>query len=151
MVDKLRSPLPVVAAGQALTGTLTAVGGNATTHAVPLGALGVASVWVDYTRHGSSTTGRPIVAVELSRDAPDTAAASVGHWARVPMGDGSTFSAGSLEVYQESLRYNPTASGTSTWTWPSIDVTGAHWIRVLVADVDGTNTGTVGVFLTGTV
>ena len=135
-----------IATGVVLTGTLTAAGSPV---AQRLGDMATACVWIDYTRAGGSGTGRPIVRVRVSRDAPSTAAASVGHWSAAPILDGGSFSAGAVELYGEQDRMNPTAAGVTTWHRPGIDVSGAHWLSVEVADVDGVAPGTCALYYTG--
>ena len=70
------------AASQSLAATLTTIVGSAagdnadsTTGAIALGSLSLARLVCQYTRHASSTTGAPVFAVDVSMDAPDTAAA----------------------------------------------------------------------------
>ena len=69
------------AASQSLAATLTTIVGSAagdnadsTTGAIALGSLSLARLVCQYTRHASSTTGAPVFAVDVSMDAPDTAA-----------------------------------------------------------------------------
>lgn len=142
-MDKVRNPIEIAAAGTVLTGTLALASATPT----KLGSMRDAFVWVDYTRNVGSATGRPMLAVEISRDSPDTAAGSVSHWTRVTIGDGSLFSSGAVELYYEELDF-PTGS-TATYHWPDISVAGAWWLRAYVADKDGANPGTCAVYLTG--
>jgi len=146
MADKILTSLTILASPAALTNTLAVLGA-----VTKVGSLAYGTLWCDYTRAGASVTGRPILAVEVSRDPPDTASASVAHWSRVPVVDTTTFSSGAMEQHPESRRCNPTAAGASTFGWPGIDLRGANWLRVLAADVDGGNPGTAAFYLSGTV
>ena len=47
------------------------------------------------------------------------------------------------ELYTEQQRLNPTASGTSVLGTHLVNTQGANWMRVRLADVDGTNPGAV--------
>ena len=146
-----KSPFITVASSVTLSSTLTAIGGDASSHAVKLACMDAACLSIDYTRHASSTTGRPTIAVDLSRDPPDTAIASVTHWQPYYLVDGGSFSAGAVEAYAYLVSLNPTASGTTTFGWPgTVETTGYHWLRVKAKDVDGTNPGVVSVYLGGT-
>lgn len=143
-------PITLRAASLTLTGSLANVVGtvstdnaNASSGAVKLGLTTSAFVRMTYTRDGSSTTGRPIVAIDVSMDAPGTAAASVSNWQPVMLMDGASFSSGAIELYAEQQRLNPTASGASTFGTHLVNVEGANWMRVRLADVDGSNPGAV--------
>lgn len=143
-------PITLRAASLTLTGSLATVVGtvssdcaNATSGAAKLGFTTAAFVRVSYTRHGSSTTGRPIIAVDVSMDDPSTAAASVANWQSVMLMDGTSFSSGAVELYAEQQRLNPTASGTTIFGTHLVNTEGAHWMRVRLADVDGSNPGAV--------
>ena len=141
-MDKLRNPIEITTA-KVLTGTLALANATAT----KLGGMTEAFVWVDYTRNGGSVTGRPVLAVEISRDPPDTLPAAVTHFSRVALGDGSGITMGEVEMYYEALGF-PTTSG-GTYHWPSICVAGAHWMRVYIADKDAAAPGVASVYLTG--
>ena len=144
------------AASQSLAATLTTIVGSAagdnadsTSGAIALGSLSLARLVCQYTRHASSTTGAPVFAVDVSMDAPDTAAASVANWTPVFILDGSSFTAGAIDGYPEAFAAKPTATGTTTRGTPMWDVRGAHWMRVRMADVDVTNRGAVTVLTMG--
>lgn len=143
-------PITLRAASLTLTGSLATVVGtvssdcaNATSGAAKLGFTTAAFVRVSYTRDGGSTTGRPIIAVDVSMDDPSTAAASVANWQSVMLMDGTSFSSGAVELYAEQQRLNPTASGTTIFGTHLVNTEGAHWMRVRIADVDGANPGAV--------
>lgn len=150
MADKLSSPIVLRAASLTLTGSLAVVVGtvstdnaNATSGAVSLGAISGIVLRASYARNGSSTTGRPRFRVDISIDPPSTAPAAVSNWQPLYLLDGSSFSSGVIEMYPEVQSLNPTASGTSVFGTHTIDVSVAHWIRVSVYDVDGSNPGTI--------
>lgn len=146
-----KAPFAQVVDAATLTGSLAAVGGDATSHATKLGDLTHINLSVDYTRHASSTTGRPAVVVDLSRDPPTTDVASVGHWQPYCLVDGGSFSAGAVEAYAFQAALNPTAAGTTTFGWPgTIVVAGFHWMRLRMKDMDGVNPGTVSAYMGGT-
>jgi hypothetical protein len=143
-------PITLRAASLTLTGSLATVVGtvstdcaNSSSGAAKLGFTTSAFVRVSYTRHASSTTGRPIIAIDVSMDDPSTAAASVANWQTVQLMDGASFSSGAVELYAEQQRLNPTAAGTTIFGTHLVNVEGAHWIRVRIADVDSTNLGAV--------
>lgn len=143
-------PITLRAASLTLTGSLATVVGtvstdcaNATSGATKLGLTTSALVRVSYTRHASSTTGRPIIAIDVSMDDPSTAAASVANWQAVQLIDGSSFASGAVELYAEQQKPNPTATGTTVFGTHLVNVEGAHWMRVRIADVDTTNLGAV--------
>ena len=98
-------PITLRAASLTLTGSLVAVVGtvstdcaSATSGAAKLGFTTAAFVRVSYTRHASSTTGRPILAIDVSMDDPSTAAASVANWQTVQLMDGASFASGAAET-----------------------------------------------------
>lgn len=145
-----QGPAVIRAASLTLTGTLANVVGtvsadnaNATSGAVAIGALATLVLRVPYTRHGSSTTGRPIVRVYGSLDAEGTAAASVSNWQGVMLLDGSSFSSGAVELYPEQMKLNPSATGATVFSSHFINVSPFNWILVQLADVDGVNPGAV--------
>ena len=144
------TPITLRAASLTLTGSLATVLGtvstdnaNATSGAASIGSLASLRLVCTYARHASSTTGRPIFEVDLSMDAPTTAAASVSNWMPVTLLDSSTFSAGRIDAYAMQVSLAPSTTGSTTRGTPPIDVTGANWIRVRVYDVDGTNPGAI--------
>lgn len=141
------TPITIRAASLALTGSLVVVVGtvssdaaNATSGAIKLGDATFVRLVGSYTRI-ISTTGSTVFAVDVSMDAPTTAAASVANWVPVFLLDASTFSAGAISAYPEAVAHLPSAAGTTTRGTPPWDVRGANWMRVRVADVDGTNPG----------
>lgn len=144
------NPITLRAASLTLTGSLATVLGtvstdnaNATSGAASIGSLASLRLVCTYARHASSTTGRPIFEVDLSMDAPTTAAASVSNWMPATLLDSSTFSAGRIDAYAMQVSLAPSTTGSTTRGTPPIDVTGANWIRVRVYDVDGTNPGAI--------
>lgn len=147
---KMSSPVVLRAASLTLSGTLQTIVGtvstdnaNASTGAAALGDAALAVVRMTYARHASSTTGRPIVRVDTSMDAPSTAAGSVSNWHPVMVIDGSSFSSGAVELYAEEQKLNPTASGSTTFATHPVAVSCAHWMRVRIYDVDTSNPGAV--------
>lgn len=143
-------PITLRAASLTLTGSLATVLGtvstdnaNGTSGAASIGSLASLRLVCTYARHASSTTGRPIFEVDLSMDAPTTAAASVSNWMPATLLDSSTFSAGRIDAYAMQVSLAPSTTGSTTRGTPPIDVTGANWIRVRVYDVDGTNPGAI--------
>lgn len=144
------NPMIARASSLTLTGSLAAVVGaassdvaNGTTGAIALGSATSIRAACTYTRDGSSTTGAPVFAVDVSMDAPTTSPAAVAHWVPVMMLDGSSFSAGTIDGYAEAIAAKPSATGTTSRGTPPWDVRGAHWARVRMADVDGTNPGAI--------
>lgn len=144
--------LPMVARASSLTltGSLATVVGaassdvaNATTGAIALGSATSIRAACTYARDGSSTTGAPIFALDVSMDAPTTDPASVAHWVPVQMLDGSSFAAGAIDSYAEAIAAKPSATGSTSRGTPPWDVRGAHWARLRMADVDGTRPGTI--------
>lgn len=142
------TPITIRAASLTLTGSLVVVVGNvssdaanATSGAIALGDATLARLVGSYARHASSTTGSTVFAIDVSMDAPTTPAASVANWVPVLLLDASTFSAGAISAYPEAVAHLPSAAGTTTRGTPPWDVRGANWMRVRVADVDGTNPG----------
>ena len=77
---------PAAGALTTVVGTADGDNANATTGAVLIGDLTLLMLRMNYARHASSTTGRPIVRIDLSMDADDTAPASVGNWQPVMVG-----------------------------------------------------------------
>lgn len=140
----LRTASLTPAAGALTTVLGSADGDNAdsTTGAVLIGDLALLMLRMTYARHASSTTGRPIVRIDLSMDADDTAPASVANWQPVMLMDAASFSSGAVELYAEQQRLNPTASGSSTFGTHPVNVSCAVWVRVQVGDEDTANPGT---------
>jgi hypothetical protein len=143
-------PMTARAASLTLSGSLAAVVGtvssdvaNSTTGAIALGSATSIRAACAYARHASSTTGAPIFALDVSMDAPTTDPAAVAHWVPVQLLDGSSFSAGSIDGYPEAIAAKPSATGTTSRGTPPWDVRGAHWARLRMADVDGTNPGAI--------
>lgn len=150
-------PASVRAASLTLTGSLAVVVGtvstdnaDATTGAVKLGDLSIIRLQCTYTRAGGSATGRPIFAVDVSMDDPDTAAASVSHWVPVYLIDTSAFP-GTAYVGGYAYEFSPAPSvaGASSVGVPPVDVRAAQWFRVRVADVDGAAPGAVSALVFG--
>jgi hypothetical protein len=144
------NPITLRAASLTLTGSLATVVGtvsadnaNDTSGAASVGSLASLRLVCTYARHASSTTGRPIFEVDLSMDAPNTAAASVSNWMPATLLDSSTFSSGRIDAYAMQVSLAPSVTGSTTRGTPPIDVTGAWWIRVRVYDEDGTSPGAI--------
>lgn len=146
------TPITVRAASLTLTGSLAVVLGtvssdaaNATTGAVKVGAAGLSAVRLvgTYTRHVSSTTGRPRFALDVSMDAASTDPASVANFVPVMLLDSSSFSSGAIDAYAMQVGFAPSASGSTTQGTPPFDVRGANWFRVRALDVDAANPGTL--------
>lgn len=144
------NPITLRAASLSLSASLTTVVGttstdaaNGTSGAAAIGSLTSLRLVCSYARHASSTTGRPVFAVDVSMDDPDTAAASVANWVPVQLLDNTTFSAGRIDGYAMQVSLAPSATGTTTHGIAPTDVRGAHWIRVRMTDVDTTNRGAV--------
>lgn len=145
----------VRAASLALTGSLVDVVGtvdtdnaNATTGAVALGSMTRVRLQGTYTSAAASSTGRPIIAIDVSMDAPTTSPGSVGRWVPVQLLDNSTFSAGRIDGFVYKFSPAPTiATGAGavagSFGTPPYDVGGASWMRVRAADVDGVNPGAI--------
>lgn len=147
----------VRAASLTLTGTLAVVVGttstdnaDATTGAIALGSLSRMRLQCTYTRAGGSATGRPIFAVDVSMDPPTTAAASVSHWVPVYLIDDSAFP-GTVPVDGYAYEFSPAPSvtGATSQGAPPVDVSGAWWGRVRVADIDGAAPGAVSALVFG--
>ncbi len=119
-----------------LTGTLALLGAArpfATPHSVAL--------WLTYTQHASSTTGRPRIRVDVSP------VASGDVWFPLPIFDTSSFSAGSVDLLPLVAQPGPAAAGTSRFIWPDIALRHGVRFRFMVADVDAANPGTLTVAL----
>ena len=126
-----------------VVGTVSTDAANGTSGAAAIGSLTSLRLVCTYTRHASSTTGRPVFAVDVSMDAPSTAAASVANWVPVQLLDNTTFSAGRIDGYAMAVSLAPSATGATTHGIAPTNVSGAHWIRVRMTDVDTTNRGAV--------
>lgn len=155
-MSKILSPIGLRAASLTLTGSLATLVGtvptdaaDGTTGAIRLGSLDVVRLQGTYTRHASSTTGRVSIAVDLSMDPPTTAPASVGRFVPVYILDGSSFAAGAIDGLAQAFRPAPSVTGASSFGTPPVDVRGAHWLRVRLADVDGTDCGAVSLLVMG--
>jgi hypothetical protein len=155
-MSKILAPIGLRAASLTLTGSLANLLGtvstdaaDATSGAIRLGSLDLVRLQGSYARHASSTTGRPSIAVDLSMDPATTAPASVGRFFPVYLLDGSSFSAGAIDGLAQAFRPGPSVTGSSIFGTPPIDVRGAHWLRVRLADVDGTNCGAISLLVMG--
>lgn len=144
------TPITLRAASLSLAASLTTVVGtvagdaaNATSGAIKLGSLEMIRLVCSYAAHASSTTGVPVFAVDLSFDAPDTAAASVSHWVPTYLLDAGSFSAGSVDGYPEAFAPKPYTAGTTTRATPPWDTRAAHWCRIRMTDADATNRGAI--------
>ena len=152
------TPIVVRAASLTLTGSLAVVVGtvstdaaNATTGAVACGAAGLSAIRLSctYTRDGGSATGRPRFTVDVSMDARDTAAGSVGNWFPVTLLDSSTFSSGAIDAFAMQVGLAPSATGATTQGTPPVDVRAANWFRVRALDVDAANPGAISALIFG--
>lgn len=132
-----------------VVGTVSTDNANATSGAIALGSLTAVRLACQYARNAGSVTGAPVFAVDVSLDAPSTAAASVANWVPVYLLDGSSFAAGAISGYPMAFAALPTAAGTTTRGTPPWDVRGAHWMRVRMTDVDTDNRGAVTVLTMG--
>lgn len=138
------------AASLSLTGSLAVVVGtasgdnaNGTTGAISLAALSSMVVQCTYARNAGSTTGRPIFAVDISMDPPDTAAASVANFFPVTLLAAATFLDGRIDGYAYQFSLAPSVTGTTTPGTPPFNVASAPWARIRMADVDGATPGVV--------
>jgi hypothetical protein len=141
VVIRAASLTPAAGALTTVVGTVSSDAADATSGAIAMQAASVVVVRMTYTRHGSSTTGRPRVAIYGSIDAATTSAASVANWMPVMVLDSSSFSSGTVELYAEVQQLNPTAAGASTFGTHPVNVSWFPWMRVVVGDVDTTNPG----------
>lgn len=123
----------------AVVGTVSTDAANSSSGAIKLGSLEVIRLVCSYTRAGA--TGVPVFAVDLSFDAPTTAAASVANWVPTYLLDSASFSAGAVDGYPEAFAPKPSAAGTTTRATPPWDTRAAHWCRIRMTDTD---TGTPG-------
>lgn len=144
------NPITIRAASLTLSGSIATVVGtvstdaaNSTSGAFALGSLASLRLACAYARHGSSTTGRPRFEVDVSMDPPSTSPASVANFVPVQLLDSASFSSGAIDGYAMRAGLAPSASGTTAHGTAPIDVRGAHWARVRVLDVDGTNPGAI--------
>lgn len=139
------APITITSGSTVLTSSYELVGGAATSGAVAVINASAVMVSIDYTRHGSSTTGRPIVQLEFSGDAPSTTDTAVAHWSPdlVPDPVAANFTAGAVEFYPRQVKCNPSAPGTQTFDLDDADTLTKPWLRVKIKDVDGSNPGTV--------
>lgn len=139
-IQKL-SPWTAVATTVVLTNVLVVRG-------VPFSVAAFSNAAVDvlYTVNGASATGRPIIAIELSRDPSTVNPAGITNWTPLQILNGASFATGTIDGYVEQYRPLPTTGVATTFRtrWPDvIDVSCHFWLRVLVADVDGVAPGTV--------
>ena len=141
--------LPLTGSLVTVVGTVSADLADATSGAIKLGGLSSLVLQCSYTRNGGSTTGRPIFAVDISMDAPTTAAASVSHWVPVMLLDNASFADGRIDGYVYQFSLAPSAPSTTSQGTPPFNVGAGQWARVRVADVDGTNVGTISSLIFG--
>ena len=127
----------------AVVGTSAADNADSTSGAIAVGSMTLARLVCQYARHASSSTGVPIFAVDVSMDAPSTAAAAVANWVPIYVLDGSSFAAGLIDGYPEAFAAKPTTTGTTTRGTPLWDVRGAQWMRVRMTDADATYRGAI--------
>lgn len=122
----------LIAAPQVLTGSFALLGAArvfATPHSVAL--------WLTYARDAGSATGRPLVRVDVSPDPTgDT-------WFALPIFDTGSFSAGAVDLLPLVAQLGPSAGGTSRFIWPDIALRHGVRFRLMVADLDGANPGTL--------
>lgn len=115
-----------------LTGTLTLLG-SARAFSRPHSA----ALWLTYAQHAASTTGRPKVRVDVSPvDSGDV-------WFPLPILDTGSFSAGAVDALPFVAQLGPAAAGTSRFVWPDITLRHGLRFRLMVADLDAANPGTL--------
>jgi hypothetical protein len=141
-VIRAASLTPAAGAMTVVLGTADTDNANATTGAVRVESLALVMLRGTYARHASSTTGRPILRVDVSMDASTTAPASVSNWQPVYLADLSAGS-GVAELYVELQRVNPSTTGSTVFGSHPVNVTCGVWMRMWVGDVDTTNPGAV--------
>lgn len=141
-VIRAASLTPAAGAMTVVLGTVSTDNANSTSGAVLLESLALVMLRCTYTRHASSTTGRPIFRIDVSMDANTTAAASVSNWQPVYVADMSAGS-GAAELYAELQRPNPSAAGATVFGTHPVNVSCGVWMRVWVGDVDTSNPGAV--------
>lgn len=141
-VIRAASLTPAAGAMTVVLGTASTDNANDTSGAVLLESLALVMLRCTYTRHASSTTGRPIFRVDVSMDANTTAPASVANWQPVYLADVSAGS-GAAELYVELQRPNPSASGSTVFGSHPVNVSCGVWMRVWVGDVDTSNPGAI--------
>lgn len=147
---KISAPITIRASSLTLTGSAATVVGTVSTDnaassggAIAIGEATLVMLRCTYTRAGGSATGRPIFRIDVSMDAPSTAAASVSNWQPILVLDSSSFAAGAVELYAELQKLNPTAAGATVFGSHMVNVSCAHWMRVQAYDVDGAAPGAI--------
>ncbi len=150
MSAKISAPIMLRAASLTLTGTAQTVVGtvaatdnaNVTSGAIALGDAALVMLRCTYTRAGGSGTGRPIFRLDVSMDAPTTAAASVSNWQPIYLADVSAGS-GAAALYAELQGPLPSAAGATVFGSHPVNVACAHWLRVQCYDADGAAPGAI--------
>lgn len=152
---KISSPITLRAASLTLTGTAATVvgtvdGDNAASSggAIRLGDAALVMLRCTYTRAGGSATGRPIFRLDVSMDAPSTAAASVSNWQPIYLSDVSGGS-GTASLYAELQAPQPSAAGVTVFGTHPVNISCAHWMRVQMYDSDAAAPGTVALIAMG--
>jgi len=150
VAQKISAPILLRAASLTLTGTAATVVGtvaatdnaNVTSGAIALGEATLVMLRCTYTRAGGSGTGRPIFRLDVSMDAPSTAAASVANWQPIFLADVSAGS-GAAALYAELQGPLPSVTGATVFGSHPVNVSCAHWLRVQCYDADGASPGAI--------
>lgn len=144
-----RTPLFQLVSGQVLTSTLTEIG-TAGNSRIRLGNATGLYLVVDYTRHAGSAAGTCVIRAEVHTAGPtdvtdmaDTAQLPNAGWAPVPVLDSASFSSGRMDAFPFEAVLKPSATGTTRRVIGPLDVGHGYFAKVLVADTDGANPGTV--------
>lgn len=139
-----RSWLTTLITGHVLTGTLAEL---PAANRITIRGGARLSIWLTYTRAALSVTGCPILRVEGSGVRNDlespTDPTTITAWTSYPALDLSTYSAGRMSAFPLEIAFKPTAAGVSRWRLPDLDVLDLTFARLVVADFDGVNPGTL--------
>jgi hypothetical protein len=133
-----------IAHNAVLTGSIAAVG-----NPISVANLSQSVVTIEYTRNGASLTGNPIISVELSWDKPNTDTASLSKWCRLRTRDTTSYSSGAVDSFPDDVSILPSAATIIASLPDPIDVSSWFWLRVLAADSDAANPGTINVYVGG--
>lgn len=115
---------------------------------VRIPAMERATLWITYASVDSDA--RLSMAVEVHRSPSESVPAPNDNgWSRVPVLNGSSYDAGTVDADALAVRFAAVVDGgTVTFNYPGIDVSGAWWLRVLLV-VTGGAAGEASVWLTG--
>jgi hypothetical protein len=110
-------------------------------------------VLVDYTRNALSVAGTPTLKIEcnMTADTGQNPASIPSGWYGVPSQDASTYTAGAMDQYAISSTSEPSAAGPYRVLFGPFPGALGNFLRVLMADFDGVNPGTVTVSYFGAV